>query len=119
MKIHSSSGFSLIEVSIAMFILALLLLGFDATQLATLKTTRENQTIALAIQQIANLTETMQVAEPSERTQRINEWINEIQQQFPHGNGTVEGEWPLINISLCWDQSRGVLSGKKTKCVHT
>lgn len=124
---RNSTGFSLLEVLITIFILAIGLLGLVALQTTSLKNNHSAQhrtsAIVLAydiidrmrLNKTANYTLNMGAA-PAAGTLKDNDltaWINDLSTSLPAGDGSVvfNPATNIVTIVVQWDDSRGTSGG--------
>lgn len=124
-KLYKYAGFSLLEVLITIFILAIGLLGLVALQTTSLKNNHSAQhrtsAIVLAydiidrmrLNKTANYTLNMGAA-PAAGTLKDNDltaWINDLSTSLPAGDGSVAIAGNIVTIVVQWDDSRGTSGG--------
>jgi type IV pilus assembly protein PilV len=119
---HSKQmGFSLLEVLISIFILAIGLLGLAALQTTSLKNNHSAQYRTTAtvltydiiermrLNQTADYTLTLAGA-PSGATLKdldLIDWIDSIAVELPQGDGAVAVNGDIVTVTVQWDDSRG------------
>lgn len=97
------SGFTLLEVCISLFLISLILFGFDSMQLMSLKQIEAKEYLHIAIHQISNMSERLSLLKTQEELDlQIQAWNKENQVVLPHGIGTVEGAFPIYTIRIFW-----------------
>ncbi len=103
MRYLYSDGFTLIEVLISLMLLSLMLLGFDAMEIHSLRTLRASYYFHVATQQLTVMAERLQAlgAHAGLEEQKIL-WNRQNQQLLPEGIGTVTGSYPLYVITVYW-----------------
>ena len=110
-------GFSVIEVLISLLILSLILLGFDAMQIASLRRCQQAYFFSVAEQQLVAMSERLQSF--SEITKQIAIWNQQNQQLLPNGLGVISGTYPDYQLSIFWGEKMHPddCQAGKTKCL--
>jgi type IV pilus assembly protein PilV len=134
----NASGYSLIEVLVALFVLALGVLGAAALQMNSLKF---NQTASMRTQATflayemtdrmrANRTvarnggyvQAMSAAKPtgtSVAQQDIAAWMTGIEDQLPGGDGSIAQNGDLFTVTVQWSEARTGGSGTQQFIFET
>lgn len=138
---RKEAGATLIEVLIAMVVLAIGLLGLAGLQATSIQSNhsayyRSQATLLandLADRMRANRTEALTNAylidfpTPSTRNsvsgtsaqKDIAEWLNQLAQTLPDGTGKVEKDSTLVTISVRWNDTRGQIKASGDNNTHT
>ncbi len=95
------TGFSLLELLVSMFILALGLLGIETLEIQAANMAVTAYQHSLAQQAIANIRERIYFA-PTDMTTQIMQWQMEIAELLPKGQGKVSGTYPNYQLQVCW-----------------
>lgn len=103
----SQSGVSLIETLISLFILSLLLLGFDAMQITALKEAKSAYYYSVATQQLNVMTERLRALSKNNYNDQFTIWNQQNQEVLPQGKGLITGYYPDFNLAIFW--GNGVL----------
>src|SRR5579862_5833322 len=102
-----SKGFSLIEVLISLFLLALILLGFDAMEIFALRNTRSAFYFNVATNQLQNMAERLRALTiHDDISQQERSWNLENQQVLPEGWGKVSGHYPTYTLTIFWGDTK-------------
>jgi len=104
MSFSTITGFSLLEILIALVILAICLLGIGSLESAAFKRIYAAYLHSIAANQILNMTERLQAGDQDCQT-----WISENTKLLPHSVSKCTGS----KISLCWQIQ------KKEACLET
>jgi len=97
------SGFSLLEVLISLVLLSFILLGFDATEIYSMRASRAAYYFDVANQQVSNMTERLiMVANDADLSSQIAIWNTENKIVLPQGKGQVIGHYPDFTIIVYW-----------------
>ena len=123
---HSQNGFSLVEVMVAVFVLAIGLLGLAGLQVASLKSNHSAQLRTEAVIHVYDIIDRMRVnkvvakaggydialatASPVSTsvvdTDRVA-WKAAIAASLPDGDGAIVTATGVTTITIQWDDSRG------------
>jgi type IV pilus assembly protein PilV len=119
--ISKPAGFSLLEILIAIFVLAIGLLGLAALQTTSLKNNhsalyRTTATVLaydiierMRLNQTADYTLTL-TATPSGSTLKdadLIAWTTNLASELPLGDGSIAINGEIITVTVQWDDSRG------------
>ena len=119
--ISKQAGFSLLEILIAIFILAIGLLGLAALQTTSLKNNhsalyRTTATVLaydiierMRLNQNADYTLTL-AATPSGSTLKdadLIAWTTNLASELPLGDGSIAINGEIVTVTVQWDDSRG------------
>ncbi|WP_312960350.1 type IV pilus modification protein PilV [Stutzerimonas nitrititolerans] len=137
---RKEAGATLIEVLVAMVVLAIGLLGLAGLQTTSIQSNhsayyRSQATLLagdLADRMRANRTEALTNAYvidfPTSSTTNsvtgtsakkdIAEWLNQLAQTLPEGTGKVEKDGTLVTISVRWNDTRGQIKASKDTKTH-
>lgn len=85
---RSIGGFSLIEVSIALFIVAVGLLSISTLQLLALQQTQKAYFYSVATSQLSSMLERLRANHSSRWEDEFQDWNQLNQQLLPHGEGS-------------------------------
>jgi len=140
-RYHKEAGATLIEVLIAMLILAIGLLGLAGLQATSIQSNhsayyRSQATLLagdLADRMRANRLEALTNAyltdfPTSSSTNTVTgttaekdvaEWLNQLALTLPEGTGKIEKNGTLITISVRWDGSRGHIKASNDNNTHS
>ncbi len=138
---HKEAGATLIEVLIAMVVLAIGLLGLAGLQATSIQSNhsayyRSQATLLasdLADRMRANRTEALTNAyltnfptssannsvSGTAAEKDIAEWLNRLAVTLPDGTGKVEKDNALITISIRWNDTRGQIRASGDNNTHT
>jgi type IV pilus assembly protein PilV len=120
--IRASNGFSMIEVLVSLFILAVGLLGLATLQMTNLKNNHSAQQRTTAsvlayslldrirLNKTADYTLAM-TADPSGSTLKDNDlesWIDTVETSLPDGDGSVSIAGDIVTVTVQWNDSRGL-----------
>lgn len=136
-SLRKETGATLIEVLVAMMVLAIGLLGLAGLQATSIQSNhsayyRSQATLLasdLADRMRANRTEALTSAYlidfPTPSTSNsvtgtsaekdIAEWLNQLARTLPDGTGKVEKDGTLVTISIRWNDNRGRIDKHKTE----
>lgn len=101
---HNQIGISLLEVLVSLFLISLILLGFDAVQITLLKQMKNSFYYAVADLQINNWLERHNAEGES---YGIAEWNKENKLLLPNGIGNVLCERDYCEIKIAWLNAQG------------
>lgn len=141
-SLHKETGATLIEVLVAMVVLAIGLLGLAGLQATSIQSNhsayyRSQATILasdLADRMRANRTEALTDAYlidfPTPSTSNdedsgtsaqkdIAAWLNQLARTLPDGTGKVEKDSTLVTISIRWNDTRGQIKASDDVNTHT
>lgn len=104
-------GFTLIEILISLFLLSLILFGFNSFELYSLREARNSYYYSVAENQLNNMVERLQ--HPTHLNQKIEIWNKQNRQLLPHGHGQVDGQFPSYTVSIFWGSAESQPSCKK------
>jgi prepilin-type N-terminal cleavage/methylation domain-containing protein len=105
MNLSYAAGFSLIEVLVSLLLLAFILLGFDATELFSVRAIRAAYYFEVATTQLNNMVERLQIAAPVNAVEQAELiWNSENKVVLPQGRGQVAGEYPDYQLTIYWGQ---------------
>ena len=93
------SGFSLLEVLIALFILTFSLLTLSFTEISVFRSATDTYFTSLGQVQDVNMAECMKVSSSSDC---LLPWNTENAKLIPDANGSVKKLTSSNKISLCW-----------------
>lgn len=96
MKTHPH-GFLLIEVLIAISIMAVIILPLLQYQLSALKVTTETNLASIAQLQLLNIEEMLLASDDEQRNNILIQWNQDNAELLPHGNGFIE----IISNHVC------------------
>ncbi|WP_278401479.1 type IV pilus modification protein PilV [Stutzerimonas kunmingensis] len=138
---HKEAGATLIEVLIAMVVLAIGLIGLAGLQATSIQSNhsayyRSQATLLasdLADRMRANRTEALTNAyltnfptssannsvSGTAAEKDIAEWLNRLAVTLPDGTGKVEKDNALITISIRWNDTRGQIRASGDNNTHT
>jgi len=102
MRLILTSGLSLIEVLVSLFLLSLVLLGLDAMVISSARLQLKVYYASLAEQQLQNMTQRLRL--DANVSDQVLRWNQENQLLLPQGRGWVEGIDPAYSIKLCWGE---------------
>ncbi|MBV8802546.1 MAG: hypothetical protein JO131_06220 [Gammaproteobacteria bacterium] len=106
-------GFSLIEVLISLLLLSFILLGFDATEIYSIRSSRAAYYLDIANTQINNMSERLGMLENySDISSQMTIWNNENQIVLPQGRGQVIGHFPDYTIIIYWGNIQSCASNQ-------
>jgi len=133
MKKNHQTGFTLIEVMISVFVLAVGLLGLAGLQMAGLKSNHSAQLRTQAIVQTYDIIDRMRinklVAKAGDYDVALGEvvvataaikdidrvaWKAALLADLPNGDGSIDTVSDVVTVSVQWDDSRG-FSGSSTQ----
>lgn len=95
-------GFSLIEVLIAMFILAFSLIALADFVTAAWRRTCDASYMSMGISSAANRAEAAYAKDNSE--QYHNVWRSNVMQALPHGEAKYVGKTSVFHTIVCWQR---------------
>lgn len=138
---RKETGATLIEVLVAMVVLAIGLLGLAGLQATSIQSNhsayyRSQATLLagdLADRMRANRTEALTDAYlidfPTSSTENsvsgtsaqkdVAEWLNQLALTLPDGTGKVEKNGTLVTISIRWNDTRGQIKASDDNNTHT
>lgn len=103
----SFAGFTLIEVLVSLLLLALMLLGFEAMQIYSLRETRAAFYFAVATNQLTAMVERLRALKEYEGLDKqISIWNSQNQEILPQGLGVVSGIYPSYTITIYWGKQQ-------------
>jgi Tfp pilus assembly protein PilV len=103
---HKTRGFTLLEILISFFILAMILFCFEAMQIYALRKTRNAFYLTIAIAQMNTMLERLSVlnADTQGLAAEITTWNEQNRQVLPQGNGKVLGSFPHYQVQIYWGE---------------
>ncbi len=104
-------GFTLLEVMVSVFLLALALLGLDAMQVAALRQSRGDDYFQQALLQANNMAEYLR-AHHGENELYLTVWQQQLQHALPVGTGSVTSINSAYQITIQWGEA-------KRPCQHS
>ncbi|EKD74275.1 MAG: hypothetical protein ACD_45C00012G0010 [uncultured bacterium] len=111
MKLVKAYGFTLIEILVSLLLMSVILFGFDAIEIYSLKQAKTAYFLGIAVNQMANMSERLIALQThTELAEQVNRWNQENQSVLPNGFGVVMGHFPNYILSLYW-------GGKLQSCV--
>ncbi len=94
-----STGFSLIEVLISLFLLSCLLLGLEATEIFSLRVNRSAYFFSVAENQLNSMAERLRVLDSNQDlAKQITIWNQQNQEVLPQGRGVMTGN----TLTIYW-----------------
>ncbi|HSW71664.1 MAG TPA: hypothetical protein VLH77_06810 [Gammaproteobacteria bacterium] len=112
MRPSLTSGVSLIEVLLSLFLLSLLLLGLDVMELEALRLYRQAYFASLAEQQLENMEERLRILDVQGGLNgELFAWNQENKELLPQGLGSVTGTYPVYLITLSWGNKEEKTAG--------
>ncbi|MES2218478.1 MAG: prepilin-type N-terminal cleavage/methylation domain-containing protein [Pseudomonadota bacterium] len=116
-----TSGYTLLEVMISMFLLSIAMLGMDVMAVQSLHENRKIYYLSVAINEIEAMSERLQALGNADGlTEQITRWKQEINNLLPQSQGQVTGSFPDYEITLFWNQStcQKITNGCLKTSVH-
>ena len=104
------NGFTLFEVTISLFLLSIILLGVNATQVKSYQQTRALFYYQQANIFVANMAEYL-IVHHGDASGYLQQWHENITQILPSSSGNVAGNFPSYRISIQW-------GGMQAECQH-
>jgi len=98
-------GSGLMEMLVSLSLISILLLNFDALQLHSLRQINTAYQLALANQQLQNLSEILHAASTTDVSSLTAQWIDQTKMLLPTSIPSVQGSFPNYNLTICWDSS--------------
>ena len=125
LNLNKAAGFSMLEVLISVFVLAIGLLGLLSLQMTSLKNNHSAQYRTSATVLSYDIMERMRLNRDADYTLLMTgtpsgsglknadlmSWINEISSTLPSGDGSVEISGDIATVVVQWDDSRGNITG--------
>ena len=100
-----AKGFTVIEILVSLSLLALLSLTLLATVVSVLSMSRSHYVATLAINQLDNLYDRLQLlGNTVNLPAQVHAWNEDNQQQLA-GFGAVSGTFPYYTVSLYWGKA--------------
>ena len=99
---QSHVGFSLIEVLISLIILSILLLGFDAMQMVTLREAKAAYYFSVATEQLNSMLARLEAFHGRNDADQLAEWNKQNQDVLPQGRGIMHGIYPDFVLDIFW-----------------
>ena len=106
---HDTNGASLIEVLVSLFLLSIILLSFDASQLLALQKTKQIYLVNLAMNQLNAMEDHLRLLGRDDYAMQVATWNKENERVLPHGQGVVMGQYPAFDINIFWGKQRAML----------
>jgi len=121
MKKNSQNGFTLLEILVALVVLAIGMLGLLSLQMVSLKNNHSAQMRTTAIvhtydildrirlNRSVNYEIAMGAAAPTGTSMRdldLQEWKNNLAQDLPLGDGEIDITGDMVTVTVRWDDSR-------------
>lgn len=107
-----SPGFSLIEVLVSLLLLSLILMGFDAFCLSSVRGLREDYYFTQASNQVSMMSERLRALDAADGMhEQIEQWNKENATVLPLGKGEVSGSYPNYVITVYWGE-------KQSECTN-
>lgn len=117
---HNSNGFSLLEVLVSVFILAIGLLGLASLQINSLKNNHSAQyrTTATVLAydiidrmrlnrvQSYDLTKAATHSGSGLNNTDLTEWLTQVTNDLPSGKGEVGSSGDIVTVTVYWDDAR-------------
>jgi len=113
--INKCAGFSLLEILITIFILAIGLLGLAALQMNSLKNNHSAQHRTSAVVLAYDIVDRMRLNKGTLKAADLTEWKNDLSSSIPSGDGSVAIDaGNIVTVVVQWDDSRAT-SGTTTQ----
>lgn len=117
---YQQLGSSLLEVLISFTLLAIMLLGFDAMQISSLREMKSAYYFSVATQQLNNMTEQLKILKNHFDGTTIIRWNQQNAKLLPQGRGKVTGSYPNFVLSIAWGKKSACHENKlgQSGCLH-
>jgi len=126
--LNKCAGFTLLEILITVFILAIGLLGLAALQMTSLKNNHSAQHRTSAVVLAYDIVDRMRLNKTANYTLAMNatpagstlkdtdliEWTDELSSSIPSGDGSISIAGNIVTVVVQWDDSRAT-SGSATQ----
>jgi type IV pilus assembly protein PilV len=126
----NSQGFSLLEIMVSVFILAVGLLGLANLQMVSLKNNHSAQYRTTATVLAYDIIDRMRLNRNDDYTLAMSAtpsgsglkntdliaWVGQIANELPAGDGSVSISGDIVTVAVEWDDSRGT-QGSSTQTV--
>lgn len=118
---HQNLGVSLIEMLISLLILSMLLLGFDAMQIAALKATQAEYYFAIAAAQQRAMVERLKMLKNIPYDAQFKIWNRQNQLLLPQAIGVIYGNYPNFTLAISWGGKKRCNKNQlgKRGCIKT
>ena len=103
---HAQTGISLIDVLICLFLMTLILFGFNGIEITMLKYAKNAYFYAIAIAQINNMQERI---EATHGQYDIAMWNKLNRELLPNGSGEIKNHAGNYEVKISWRNTNGVL----------
>jgi len=113
-NINKCAGFSLLEILITVFILAIGLLGLAALQMTSLKNNHSAQHRTSAVVLAYDIADRMRLNKGTLEPGDLIDWKTELSTSIPSGDGSVAITGNIVTVVVQWDDSRAT-SGTTTQ----
>jgi prepilin-type N-terminal cleavage/methylation domain-containing protein len=117
------AGFTLLEILVSLFILALLLLGLDAIQIRALASAKSTYYFSVATEQIRSISERLQATEGGQRDALQAAWNEQNKLVLPQGYGVISGNPPTFILTIFWGKNLSLKCDRDTYgqsgCIRT
>ena len=98
-----ANGFTLLEVLVSLFILALLLLGLDAVQMKALHSVKSAYYFSVATEQLNSMLERLQTTHYQNNIDSLQLlWNEQNKRVLPQGRGTISLAPPNVVLTIYW-----------------
>lgn len=115
-------GFSLIEILISLFIISMMLLGFDAVQLTSLREMKSAYYFSVATQQLTVMAEQLHAYQEGNLDKPLRSWNKQNKDVLPQGRGTITGIYPTFLLAIFWGNMPSEICYKdkigQSGCLH-
>lgn len=102
---RQQTGISLIEILISIFILSLMLFGWDAMQITALREAKAAYYFSVASQQVRNMVEYLNAHPDVDYNEQLLRWNKQNAAGLPQGRGIIKRRDHAFELAIFWGKS--------------
>lgn len=114
-----TTGFSFIEVLISLFLLGIVLLGYEVLQMQALRRSYSAYYLGVAADQVTSMVERLKARKTlNGLASQIDIWNRQNLEVLPQAEGKVGGRYPNFTVELKWGSRKGVCNDPDATCLQ-
>jgi prepilin-type N-terminal cleavage/methylation domain-containing protein len=99
----NQKGFTILETMVALCVLAIVLLGVNATMFTVVKMSSSIYYSQLALQQQSNIIEMLTAYNGNNADELVASWNKQNAEVLPGGSGEILGAYPDYKVQVYWN----------------